>query len=404
MKVLHFNQTDVIGGAAISAYRLHQGLIAQGISSQLLVATQSLEDDEISTIQALPRIEQRLRYFNEALGLRHLNYISSFKIPQHSFYQKADIVNFHNVHGGFFNYLSIPSLTQSKPCLWTLHDMWSFTGGCVYSYDCDRWKIGCGQCPYPDTNLPRDSSHIEWQLKRWLYQGSNLTIVAPSPWLATQARKSILANFEIYHIPHGIDTEIYHPLDAEACRAVLGIPARHRVLLIGAQSLKDPRKGTDLLINALDYLPAALKAEMVLVTLGNRGGKMFEGLGIPTIHLGYLESDRLKAVAFSAADLFVFPTRADNLPLVLQESLACGTPMVSFDVGGVSDLVRPGITGYLAKPENSQDFGQGIVQLLDDPLLRQRMGQNCRAIAEVEYPLTLQAQRYRALYQTVLQR
>lgn len=118
--------------------------------------------------------------------------------------------------------------------------------------------------------------------------------------------------------------------------------------------------------------------------------------------LGYISSDRLKAVAYSAADLFLFPTRADNLPLVLQESMACGTPMVSFRIGGVPDLVRPGITSYLAQPENAQDFTVGIEQLLSDRSLREQMSQNCREITLQEYSLNLQAERYISLYKKAL--
>lgn len=401
MNIVHFNQTDVIGGAAIAAYRLHQGLIAEGISSRLLVATQSLEDDQIATIQRLQRIESRLRYLNEALGLRHLNFISSFKIPQHSFYQQADIINLHNVHGGFFNYLSLPSLTQTKPCVWTLHDMWSFTGGCVYSYDCDRWKIGCGKCPYPDAIVGRDATHWEWKLKDWVYSKSNLTIISPSRWLTEQAKHSILSKFEIHHIPYGIDTNAYLPLDTNQCRAILGIPPQKKVLMFGAQNLQDTRKGGDLLLQALNLLPQSLHSELMLLTLGSGGEKITKELGLPTLSLGYVSSDRLKSIAYSAADLFLFPTRADNLPLVLQESLACGTPMVSFNVGGVSELVRPHITGYLAQPENPRDFCHGILQLLEDQEQLSKMRQQCREIALAEYNLDVQAQRYINIYQSL---
>ncbi len=120
------------------------------------------------------------------------------------------------------------------------------------------------------------------------------------------------------------------------------------------------------------------------------------------LNLGYVSSGRLKSIAFSAADLFVFPTRADNLPLILQESMACGTPMVSFKVGGVPDLVRHGITGYLATPEDASDLSGGIVQLLEDRELRERMSQNCRAIAVEEYPIKLQARKYIELYENLL--
>jgi glycosyltransferase involved in cell wall biosynthesis len=157
-----------------------------------------------------------------------------------------------------------------------------------------------------------------------------------------------------------------------------------------------------LLLKALQNLPESLKAETVLLTIGSSSEALSEAVGMTNLNLGYVSSDRFKSIAYSAADLLIFPTRADNLPLVLQESIACGTPMVSFKVGGVLDLVRPGVTGYLAQPEDAQDFCNGIVQLLEDENLRQSMGENCRAIALKEYPLELQAQRYIELYRQVL--
>jgi glycosyltransferase involved in cell wall biosynthesis len=282
--------------------------------------------------------------------------------------------------------------------------MWSFTGHCAYSYDCDRWKIGCGSCPYPDIYpaIRRDSTSIEWKLKNWIYSKSNLTIITLSHWLTEQAKASMLSRFPIHHIPNGIDTDAYQPLDRHLCKAVLGIPQNKKVLLFGADSLKDKRKGGDLLFNALQQLPQSLKAEVLLLTFGNGSEAITAKLGIPTIGLGYISSDRLKSMAYSAADLFIFPTRADNLPLVLQESMACGTPMVSFDIGGVPDLVRPMVTGYLAKPEDAKDFCNGIVELLENEQLQQTMSVNCRTIALTEYSLELQAERYIKLYKEIL--
>ncbi|MBD2338955.1 glycosyltransferase family 4 protein [Calothrix sp. FACHB-156] len=401
MNVLHINQTDVTGGAAIAAYRLHQGLLAQGVNSHLLVASQMQENERIAQIKRLPRIEYRLRYINEALGLRHLNFISSFNIPNAPFYQQANVLNFHNIHGGFFSYLALGQLTNQKPSVFTLHDMWSFTGQCTYSYDCERWKLGCGKCPYPDPTISRDSSHIELRLKNWIYKKSKLTIIAPSFWLAKQAKQSILGRFNIHHIPNGIDTDTYQPLEKEKCRDILGIPLNKKVLMFGAQSLKDQRKGGDLLLRALAALPKSLHSELILLTLGNEGEKIANIVGLPTFPLGYVSSDRLKSIAYSAADLFVFPTRADNLPLILQESMACGTPMVSFDVGGVPDLVRHKTTGYLAQSENQGDFCTGIVELLEDTQLRQQMSEQCRAIALAEYTLELQSKRYLEVYNSL---
>ncbi|MCA6595313.1 MAG: glycosyltransferase family 4 protein [Pseudanabaena sp. M046S1SP1A06QC] len=404
MKILHINQSDIIGGAAIAGYRLHQGLLSQGHDSKQLVGIVKTDDQHIATVPRNQRIETQLNRINCRWGLNYISLFSSFDIPSHEFYQEADIINFHNLHTGYFNYLAIPKLTKSKPAVFTLHDMWSFTGHCAYSYDCNKWQTGCGKCPYPNTypSIKLDNTRLEWKIKDWVYNNSNLTIVTLSHWLTKQAKASILNRFSIHHIPNGIDTDAYQPLDKLLCKEILGIPKYKKVLLFGADSLEDNRKGADLLIKALQVLPESLKSETIVLTLGNGGESIGSALGMKVISLGYISSDRIKSIAFSAADLFIFPTRADNLPLVLQESMACGTPMVSFDVGGVPDLVRHQITGYLAKPEDTQDFSNGIVNLLEDNQLRQTMSEDCRTIALAEYKLELQAKRYIDLYQSIL--
>jgi len=213
-----------------------------------------------------------------------------------------------------------------------------------------------------------------------------------------QAEQSILDRFPIHHIPHGIDTEVYKPLNRNECRSVLGIPPGKKVLLFVADNFERRLKGGDLLQEALQILPDFLKTQTVLLLLGKNSEAIAQTVGIQTLNLGYVSADRLKIICFSAADLFILPTRADNFPLTLLESLACGTPIVSFGVGGVPDVVRPGITGYLAEPENAEDLCNGIVQLLEDHRLRERMSENCRAIALKEYRLELQVQRYMDLY------
>lgn len=401
MKVLQINQSDVAGGAAIAGYRLHQALLAQDVDSHLLVGKAHTIDDRVATVPEKNRVEHKLReYFAKPLGLTYTNILNSFNIPKSERFKSADIINFHNLHTGYFNYLAISTLTAHKPAVFTLHDMWSFTGHCSYSYECDRWKIGCGKCPHPEVYPPiqRDNTHLVWKLKDWTYSRSNLTIVTLSHWLTEQVKQSMLNRFPIHHIPNGIDTTLYQPLEPEQCKQQLGLPKNKKILMFGAESLKDSRKGGDLLLKALQSLPASLKSGTVLLTFGNGGDKLAQTVAMQTMNLGYIDSDRLKAIAYSAADLFVFPTRADNLPLVLQESLACGTPMVSCNVGGVPDLVRPHVTGYLAAPEDPRDLCYGIVQLLEDDALREKMSQNCRAIALAEYSLELQAKRYIDLY------
>ncbi len=308
------------------------------------------------------RWEARIAPFTESLGFNYLQFVGSFVIPKHKFYKEAEILNFHNLHSGKFSYLALPLLNLNKPAVFTLHDMWSFTGHCAYSYGCDRWQTGCGNCPHLDSYpaVKKDNTNWEWQLKKLVYRLSKLTIVTPSKWLASQAKQSMLNRFPIHHIPNGVDTEIYHPLNKEECRFNLGIPQDKKVLIFGAQDLRNPIKGRDLLLKALQNLPEVLKAETVVLTMGNKGDFCLEEVGLKTFNLGYLTSEFQKAIAYSAADVFVLPTRHDNLPLVLQESMACGTPLVSFDVGGVPELVRNGVTGYLASPEDPQDLCQKI--------------------------------------------
>ena len=402
MNVLHINQSDVIGGASIAGYRLHEGLLAQGVDSRLLVGKEQTSSDRVAVIKRNP-IEKQLNSLTWRLGLNYIHCLSTFDIPKHDFYKDADVLNFHNLHSGYFNYLALPKLTQHKPAVLTLHDMWSFTGHCAYSYECDRWKSGCGKCPHPDVYPPikLDNTRLEWQMKNWAYHRSTLTIVAPSNWLTKLASCSILNRFSIHCIPNGIDTEVYQPLDREQCRSVLNIAKNKKVLMFGADNLTDARKGGDLLLKALASLQPSLKAQTLLLTLGNGGEAIAEKVGIQTLNLGYVTSDRLKSIAYSAADLFIFPTRADNLPLMLQESLSCGLPVISFDIGGVPDLVRPGVTGYLAVAEDIKDFSHGIIQLLEDKNLRDRISKQCREIALQEYSLALQAQRYIDLYRAV---
>ncbi|MFQ4137693.1 glycosyltransferase family 4 protein [Nodosilinea sp. PGN35] len=406
MKVLQINFSDYAGGGggSIAHFRLLESLRNLGIDCQSLSGIKTTDLSYTKPITRWLKCESVIQKTTRQLGLNDIHCVSSFSLDKDPFFINADILNFHIIHSGFFSYLSIPYLTHKKPAVFTLHDMWSFTGHCAYSYDCSRWQIGCGQCPYPETYpaIRRDSTRWEWKLKDWVYAHSNLTIVAPSRWLVAQAKISLLGRFSVHHIPSGIDTNAYQPLNSELCRSALGIPPEKKVLLFSAENLKDARKGGDLLVQSLQQLPAELKQDCVLLTLGKRATQLEAAVNMPAIHLGYVSSDRLKAVAYSAADLFIFPTRADNLPLVLQESMACGTPMISFDIGGVSDLVRPGVTGYLARPENTSDFCDGIIKLLKDDVQREQLGENCRRIALEEYSLELQAQRYQRLYQQVL--
>jgi glycosyltransferase involved in cell wall biosynthesis len=361
----------------------------------------------------LPHVrgEGRLRLLTSRFGLNEFHCLGSFKIPALTAYAEADLLHLHCLHGGFVHPLVLPRLTRRKPAIYSLHDMWPMTGHCVHSFDCERWKTGCGRCPYlhmPDA-IQRDASWLEWRMKEWSYRHSNVTFVVPSNWLYGMAKESILNRCEIKKIPYGVDTEEYRPLDQLMSRSVLGLPTGKKVLLYVMRKMNTNRgtahiKGTDLLIQTFQHMPASIKKEMVLLLVGEGGDGMAREAGVDAVALGYVASDRLKAILYSAADLFLFPSRAENLPLVLMESFACGTPAVAFNVGGIPDLVRPGQTGFLAEPENTKQLSEGIVQLLEDEGLRRKLRARSREIAVTEYGLSLYVERHLALYREVLDR
>jgi glycosyltransferase involved in cell wall biosynthesis len=407
MRVLHLWKNDFLGGGggAIAMFRLHSKLREAGIDSWIMCQRKSTDSPFVKVVPPPHRIERRIRFFTSRLGLNDIHRLSSFKIKQQEVYKKADIIHFHGTHSGFINYLSLPALVKNKPAVFTLHDMWCLTGHCGYSYDCERFKTGCGKCPYPDEHprIRRDGTKWEWKLKNRVFNKSHFTILCPSAWMANQAKQSILSHYPIRQMPCAVNTGDYQPLDPELCRTLLGIELHKKVLMISSIKLTDYRKGADLLIRALEGIPKSLKSEIILIVLGQQGAAVADSTDIQTIDLGYVSSDRIKAIAFSAADLLVLPTRADNFPLVSLESIACGTPVVAFRVGGVPEQVRPEITGYLAEPENEADLQAGILRLLEDNSLRAFMSEQCRKIVLEEYDLDLHTKRHIDLYSQMLE-
>ena len=406
MKVLLVHMSDFKrgGGGAIAMHRLHQGLKNAGIDSKILCATKTLDSPDSVAIPRPSAFENLLGKFTSRLGLGSVHRIGSFGITKNRAYLEADVLNLHGFRSAF-NYLALPALTRDKPCVFTLQDIWPFTGHCAVSYDCDRWKTGCGLCPYLDAPPPirRDGTHLEWKLKNWAYSRSNLAIVALCGQVTEWAKDSMLGHLPIYQIPSGVDTDVYEPLDRQQCRSLLGIPPSKKVLMFSALDMSQHWKGGDLLMKALHDLPDSLKSDTVLLLLGDKGGAVAQSAGIPTFSLGYVSNDRLKALAYSAADLFVSPSRAEAFGLVTLESLACGTPVVSFGVGGALELVQTGRTGYLAELENARDLRDGIVQLLEDESLRRAMGRRGREMVLEEYNMELYVQRYVDLYRQLLE-
>jgi glycosyltransferase involved in cell wall biosynthesis len=313
---------------------------------------------------------------------------------------EADIYNLHWVNQ-FVDPLPFFRKTK-KPIVWTLHDMNPFTGGCHYNVGCTRYRRACGECPQLGSSDENDLSQTVWNRKQEAYhqaiEDGRLQIVAPSQWLAAKARRSALfSDAPVDVIPYGLDHTTFFPRETKGLQSALSIPADHRILLFVADSTRNRRKGFGLLKGALSGLT---DQKVTLLSIGNHEPTL--GTATSHVHLGRVQSDILLSVFYGFADLFLIPSRQDNLPNTVLESMACGTPVVGFNTGGIPDMVRPGETGWLAEVGNVRELRQSIEQALRDDDARRRMGRRCREIVETEYTLDTQARRYRTLYRKLV--
>jgi glycosyltransferase involved in cell wall biosynthesis len=402
-RVLHVNQSDtarLTGGTAVATLRLHQALRDIGVDSRVLCRYVEGHGERVHPMggRVMSPVERMLRPLARAAGLNDMHALSSFLLARHELVREADVLHLHCIHEGYFNYLALPRLTAQAHTVYTMHDIWAFTGHCAVHVGCDRWKTGCGRCARLDAppTVTRDATRIEWRLKRWAFDHSKMVVVSPSRWLDGLLADSMLGRFERHVIPHGVDLHVLQPRDPESCRRVLGLAPDSKVLLtIDSGSAL---KGGDLLVSALHALPSSLRREVVLLAIGGNVPAGLASTGVRVVQLGAVYGDPVKSVAFSAADVFVFPSRGESFGLVALESIACGTPVAAFAVGGVPDVVRDGVTGCLARPEDPAALARAIEEVLAEGREAGGMRRTARSVAEQEFAIGLEAQRYAALY------
>lgn len=386
MNILTISTSDLYGGAAIASYRLHQALKREGHVSRMLVGYRASDDPDVAQLPHPGKINQWVEKLSTRVGLPYTTIRPTFGIPREQWFEEADVLCLHNLHGRYFNFLALPRLLAAKPAVTTLHDMWLFTNGNPFD---TRFMVDPSGA---------DGGGLQWRLKRRVFSQCSMVVATPSGWMAGLARRSILGRYPVHHVPLGLDLGVFRPCDREHARARWSLPADRTVLMAMAETLTDPRKGIDLLRDALRQLPAGVRRRCVLLSVGHHAATALQDVGMDVIDVGYLDDEQDKAVAFSAADLLIFPTRADNMPLVILEAMACGTPAVSFDVGGVREMVRKGETGLLARAEDAGDLGARIQEAVELPELTGEMRRRCRVIAEIEYSDRLQVSRYVELF------
>ncbi|RME47958.1 MAG: glycosyltransferase [Chloroflexi bacterium] len=408
MRIVHINYLDHYGGAAIAARRLHQAMRRAGHDSRMLVWSKYTDDPNIDLFErrAFWRgLSQLVGKRLDAWGLQYLFHPASMRLPEHPWLKEADVVNLHQFHGGYLDLNLLPRLARTRPLVWTMHDLWAATGHCAIAayYRCDRWQTGCGRCPdlraYPAVR--RDLTGRMWRLKQRIYARTPMAVVTPSRWLATRYEQSpLFDSVPVHHIANGVDIHRFRPIPKASAREALGLPYDKRILMFGAASLAEPDKGAALLADALTSLPSLVRDDLCILLLGTRQERLqasLQALDVRT--LGPVQNEALLAIAYAAADLFVLPSLAENLPNMLIESLACGTPCVAFDVGGCREIIEHGRTGYLARPGDATDLAHGIATLLQDDNGRANMAQMGLAKVREQYDVDRQAHEYLLLYE-----
>ncbi|HEB87031.1 MAG TPA: glycosyltransferase [Gammaproteobacteria bacterium] len=411
MKVLHVCTEAQLGGAGIAAYRLHKGLRSLNIDSMMLVNKQALREDGIHgpsntadkmAARLVPVLDRIPGYFSALPADRTSASWMPNRLPGRINAIKPDILNLHWVNDGFMRIETLPHLKQ--PIVWTLHDMWAFSGGEHYVGDNRRYKEGYTRQNKPTAETGLDINRWIWNRKRKAWANiRNLVIATPSQWLANCARESVLfENHRVEVLPNGIDPERFHPMDHSVAREILGLPKNKKLILFGAFSAtSDKRKGFHLLVETLKKLEAkANPDEYELVIVG--ASSLDESFHTKSHCLGRLNDEISMALVYAAADVFVAPSLEDNLPNTVLESLACGTPVVAFNIGGMPDMVSHEKNGFLARGFDTDELAAGLQWILDDEQRWKSLSQEARKTIMDSFTLECAANRYRDIYDDIL--
>jgi glycosyltransferase involved in cell wall biosynthesis len=416
VKVVIINSEDRRGGAARAAYRLHRALRSADVDSRMLVQVKHSDDSTVVGPEGLLR--NMMMPFRPALDVlpilayRHRKKSTTFypgwlpdRIKRRVDSFAPDLVHLHWITGGTLNVRTLRKL--GRPLVWTLHDMWAFTGGCHYDDNCGRYQGACGRCPALGSQRESDLSAFGWRRKSHAYRDLPLTIVTPSKWLGELARNSpLLGDFPVSVIPNAIDTDIYRPTDKMTARKMLRLPLDRKIILFGAlRATSETRKGYHLLQPALRKLcDSATGRDAVTVILGASQPAEPPDFGMESHFLGTLSDDVSLGLAYSAADVFVAPSTQENLSNAVMESLACGTPVVAFNIGGMPDMIEHRVNGYLADAFDTSDLANGLEWVMQDNERHAELSAGARRKVVDTFAAPKVAGEHLALYENILRR
>ena len=417
MKVLMVNTADRTGGAAIAAYRLMEALMNNGVKVQMLVRDKTSVQPTVSPLAISPLCLKFKFLWERAViwaanGFRRYHLFdvdianTGTDITSLPEFRQADVIHLHWVNQGFLSLKDLRRITDSgKPVVWTLHDMWPFTGICHYAGGCGRYREGCYCCPmlYGGGSKHDLSSRVFRKKQRWM-QSSGITFVACSNWLADLARSSLLLQGKrITSIPNTISANLYRPADKAESRRRCGLPSGRQLILFSAFKTTNPIKGLAYLQEACRILAAEhpeTKEQMAVVAVGKASEDMKDSFPFAFYPMGYITDEHKLVDLYNAADLFVIPSLQDNLPNTVVEAMACGLPCVGFRVGGIPQMIDHLSNGYVAEYRNAADLAAGIYQILNSDSYNE-MCMAARRKAVTDYSEQSVARQYVELYHKI---
>jgi glycosyltransferase involved in cell wall biosynthesis len=382
LKVVHLNTYDGNGGAGRACIRLNKELINQNIDSKIIVHYKFGNNPSVKTFNsnfiqkacaAATIVVERVLAKRYLKPLRTPFSFAWFgrSVIHHPDVKAADIIHLHWVNHGFLDPKHIAEIAKlNKPVVWTFHDSNAFTGGCHVRYSCDHYKNECGNCPLLINASPDDISHKIWLQKNKAYQQLDFTVIAPGLWMLRSVEESSLMQGKAaVNIPNTLDTNLFKPADKIAAKQKAGLASDKFIFLTGFMpSRKDLHKGTSYLLDSVEMLKHRLgeKAGSVeLVIFGNRDTNNMPDFPFKTTFLGTISDDETLVNCYNAADAFLIPSLEDNLPYTVMESLACGTPVISFTTGGIPDMVQHQQNGYLADYKSAESFADGMEWIIN---------------------------------------
>ena len=401
MKILMVNYSDIQGGAARAAYRLHRALLDENIDSQMLV--QSKSSDDLTVIGPKTKIEKIVGklspildslpvwfYKNRGRALFSPSWLPFSSIVYRINKIKPDIVHLHWVAGGM---MRIEDLAKIKaPIVWSLHDMWAFTDG--YHYDAAFDIQNEGHLEEPKISI---QSKIFKRKAKTYKKLNHLTVIGLSNWLNNCSKHSkLLGDKPHIYLPNPINTVTFAPFDKIQARALFNLPARKKLILFGG-AISDPRKGYKELSEALVHV----STDYELVVFGSSKLEVPKEFKQITHYLGYLHDDVSLRLLYSAADVMIVPSLKEAFGQTACESLACGTPVVAFGTTGLLDIVDHQQNGYLAKPFDTSDLAKGVEWVINTPNYNQ-LCQNARNKVLRKFDSRVLASKYIDLYLKVM--